>query len=156
MDTQDYLKSDESTGMEVLYRGGVLSGIEFYPEVANKFNSECQNLDLDSIASDLEYSQDFLIPDSYRNLDVLEYIAALVPNEPGRQQRVAQELELYQSRNLFPVLRMLIYIVDTMRAHDIVWGVGRGSSVASYCLYLIGVHKIDSYRHELSIKEFLK
>jgi DNA polymerase III alpha subunit len=43
-----------------------------------------------------------------------------------------------------------------MRENDIVWGVGRGSSVASYTLYLIGVHKIDSIKYELDINEFLK
>jgi len=34
--------------------------------------------------------------------------------------------------------------------------VGRGSSVASYCLYLLGVHKINSLKFDLDIKEFLK
>ena len=48
------------------------------------------------------------------------------------------------------------YLVDTFSENDVVWGVGRGSSVASYCLYLIGLHKIDSIKYELDIKEFLK
>ena len=71
-------------------------------------------------------------------------------------QRVGQELLLYQERGMFDLLRFLVYIVDTMRKHDIVWGVGRGSSVASYVLYLIGVHKIDSLYYDLDIAEFLR
>jgi DNA polymerase III alpha subunit len=51
---------------------------------------------------------------------------------------------------------MLIYIIDTMRKNNIVWGVGRGSSVASYILYLLGVHKVDSVKYNLHIEEFLK
>jgi len=43
-----------------------------------------------------------------------------------------------------------------MRKNNLVWGVGRGSSVSSYLLYLIGVHKVDSYKYRLDIKEFLK
>ena len=35
-------------------------------------------------------------------------------------------------------------------------GVGRGSSVASYILYLIGVHRIDSIKYNLDWKEFLR
>ena len=31
-----------------------------------------------------------------------------------------------------------------MRENNIVWGVGRGSPVASYVLFLIGVHRINS------------
>jgi DNA polymerase III alpha subunit len=48
------------------------------------------------------------------------------------------------------------YLVDTLRKNIIVWGVGRGSSVASYILYLIGVHRIDSLYYDLDIAEFLK
>jgi DNA polymerase III alpha subunit len=48
------------------------------------------------------------------------------------------------------------YIVDTLRANNVVWGVGRGSSVASYVLHLIGVHKIDSVKYDIPIEEFFK
>jgi len=43
-----------------------------------------------------------------------------------------------------------------MRRNNIVWGLGRGSSTASYVLYLLGVHKINSLYYDLSIEEFLK
>ena len=67
-----------------------------------------------------------------------------------------EELVMFKERNLVPLLQFLIYIVDYMREQRIVWGVGRGSSVASYCLYLIGVHKVDSIVYDLPIEEFLK
>jgi DNA polymerase III alpha subunit len=54
------------------------------------------------------------------------------------------------------VLKAMKYLVDTFRENNIVWGVGRGSSVASYALYLIGVHKVDSVKYELPITEFFK
>ena len=63
---------------------------------------------------------------------------------------------LFQEREAFDLLRYLKYLVDTMRKNNIVWGVGRGSSVASYVLYLIGVHKINSMYYDLDIAEFLK
>jgi DNA polymerase III alpha subunit len=43
-----------------------------------------------------------------------------------------------------------------MKERNIVWGVGRGSSVASYVLFLIGTHKVDSVKYELDFNEFLK
>ena len=70
--------------------------------------------------------------------------------------RVNQELELFIQHGMLDLLFYLKYLVDTMREHNIVWGVGRGSSVASYVLYLIGVHKIDSIKYGLDIHEFLK
>ena len=62
----------------------------------------------------------------------------------------------FTKRGMLPVLQFLKYLVDTCENHNVVLGVGRGSSVASYCLYLLGVHRIDSIKYELDIKEFLK
>jgi DNA polymerase III alpha subunit len=71
-------------------------------------------------------------------------------------ERVTTELELFVQYGMYDVLFYLKYLVDTMREQGIVWGVGRGSSVASYVLYLIGVHKVDSIKFSLDIKEFFK
>jgi DNA polymerase III alpha subunit len=70
--------------------------------------------------------------------------------------RVSEELELFVQYGMFDLLYYLKYLVDTMRENSIVWGVGRGSSVASYVLYLIGVHKIDSLKYKLDCHEFLR
>jgi DNA polymerase III alpha subunit len=70
--------------------------------------------------------------------------------------RVDMEMELYKKFNLHVVLKYLVYLVDQMRQHNIVWGVGRGSSVSSYVLFLIGIHKVDSIKYNLDINEFLR
>ena len=72
------------------------------------------------------------------------------------KDRVATELELYAQYRMIPVLHYIKYLVDIMRKEGIVWGVGRGSSVASYVLYLIGAHKVNSLKYNLDIREFLK
>ncbi len=72
------------------------------------------------------------------------------------KDRVNLELELFIQHNMYDVLFYLKYLVDTMRENQIVWGVGRGSSVASFVLYLLGIHKINSIKYELDINEFLK
>lgn len=95
------------------------------------------------------------MPQEYQDLDIAEYVLGLCQQE-HELQRVGQELILFQERGLFDLLRYLKYFVDTMRKHNIVWGVGRGSSVASYVLFLLGVHKIDSIFYNLDIHEFLK
>ena len=70
--------------------------------------------------------------------------------------RVGEELLLYQERDLFNLLRYLKYLVDLMTEHKLIWGVGRGSSVASFVLYKLGVHRIDSLYYELDPAEFLR
>ena len=57
---------------------------------------------------------------------------------------------------MMPLLQWLKYLVDTCRANNIVWGVGRGSSVSSFVLFLIGVHKIDSIKYDLDWRDFLR
>jgi DNA polymerase III alpha subunit len=95
------------------------------------------------------------MPEQYKKLDISKVLLDLC-RTPEELQRVGQELLLYSDRDLFPLLQYLKYLVDTLRANKIVWGVGRGSSVASYVLYLLGVHKINSIKYELEIDEFLK
>jgi DNA polymerase III alpha subunit len=72
------------------------------------------------------------------------------------KMRVQMEYDLFEKKNFVRVLQFLIYFVDTLRENNMVWGVGRGSSVASFCLFLIGVHKINPMLYNLDIKEFLR
>ena len=95
------------------------------------------------------------MPDEYKQLDIAEYILSLCDSD-AKLQRCGQELLLFQERNLFDLLRYLKYLVDTLRANRMIWGVGRGSSVASYVLYLLGVHRIDSMFYDLDAREFLR
>lgn len=104
---------------------------------------------------DARNQQQWLMPPQYLDWDVAEWTLAQCTTEE-QLQRCAQELLLYQERGMMPLLQYMRYLVDTMRSAGIVWGVGRGSSVASYVLYLIGVHKIDSLYWDLPINEFLK
>jgi len=99
--------------------------------------------------------QDWHMPKDYKELDIAEWVLARCKTDQ-ELQRVGQELILYQERDLFDLLRFMKYLVDTLRKNNIVWGVGRGSSVASYILYLLGVHRIDSLYYDLDIAEFLK
>lgn len=95
------------------------------------------------------------MPKEYKQLDIAEWLLSQCEQD-HELQRVGHELLLYQERNLFDLLRYLKYMVDTFRANNVVWGVGRGSSVSSYVLFLIGVHKIDSLYYNLSVEEFLR
>ena len=70
--------------------------------------------------------------------------------------RVSEELEAFIAHDMMDLLYYLKYLVDTLEENQILWGVGRGSSVASYVLYLIGVHKIDSLAYNLDWREFLR
>jgi len=102
-----------------------------------------------------QQQQHWHMPNLYKNLDIAEHVLSLCQTQE-QLQRCGQELLIYQEKNLFDLLRYLKYLVDTMRAHDIIWGVGRGSSVSSYVLYKLGVHRIDSLYYNLDIREFLR
>jgi len=97
----------------------------------------------------------WLMPDEYKNLDIAEYVLGLCESEAALQ-RVGEELLLYQARDLFDLLRYLKFLIDVMAKNNLIWGVGRGSSVASYVLYLLKVHRIDSLHYNLDIAEFLR
>lgn len=96
----------------------------------------------------------WLIPDDYCP-DLLVQLYDMCKTDEQRD-RVSQELDLYTKHGMLDLLYVMQYIVDTLRQNNIVWGVGRGSSVASYVLFLIGVHKIDPIKYEIPIDEFFK
>lgn len=99
--------------------------------------------------------QNWKMPVKYKELDIAKWCLDRCEH-PEQIQRVGKELLLYQERDLFPLLQFLLYMVDMMREHNVIWGVGRGSSVSSYILYLIGIHKIDSLYYDLDVHEFLR
>lgn len=109
---------------------------------------------------------DWIIPDDYKNLNLVDYVTdkLMIDFEqkkfdedqlPDRANRVSQELILYKKHGVEDVLRVLIFVINTLTNQGVVWGVGRGSSVSSYVLYLIGVHDVDSVKYGLSITDFL-
>lgn len=95
------------------------------------------------------------MPDEYKNMDIAEYVLSLCENQE-QLQRCGEELLMFQERDLFDLLKYLKYLVDVMRENRVIWGVGRGSSVASYVLYKLGVHRIDSTFYDLNPREFLR
>ncbi len=99
-------------------------------------------------------SNHWYIPSDYQTMDIEDFLIQQCPT--NNIDRLNQELLLFKNHNMIPILKTMKFIVDTLRANNIVWGVGRGSSVASYALYLMGVHRVDSVKYNLPINEFFK
>lgn len=162
----------ESELCDLLYQNPELSLDRFIVEDPAQFNRACEDtysefnhlqkyLPLDYREEvplelfDHLQQQAWHMPAEYKELDIAQHILNLCGTQE-ELQRVGEELLLYQERDLFGLLKYLKYFVDTMRANNVVWGLGRGSSTASYVLYLLGVHKINSLYYDLPIEEFLK
>jgi len=122
------------------------------------FESTCKSygiknpFELDSSTEDITWN----MPEEYRRLDIRQHIESNYTLSNMQLARVNLELDEFEKRNLTDLLRFLVYFIDTVRKNNIVYGVGRGSSIASYVLYLLKVHRIDSIKYNLDIKEFLK
>jgi DNA polymerase III alpha subunit len=104
---------------------------------------------------DTKNQKNWYMPDDYKQLDIAEHVLSLCTTQE-ELQRCGTELLMYQDRNLFNLLRYLKYLVDTMKENNIIWGVGRGSSVSSYILFKMEVHKVDSMFYNLDVGEFLR
>lgn len=158
---------DEDQAVEMLYANPQLDISNLCLQEVSKYNDACNKLHYNTMIKQLgeldidiqqfhkQNQDDWNMPDRYKNLDIAKYLLDLCKTDV-ELQRVGKELLLYQQRDMFKLLCFLVYLVDTMRDNDVVWGVGRGSSVASYVLYLIGVHKIDSIYYDLDVDEFLR
>ena len=102
----------------------------------------------------------WFMPDTFKNIGDVELLQVIhgldYYSDSNTKARIEHEFNVFRNRNLLNVLRFLLYFVTTCRDKNIVLGVGRGSSVSSYILYLIGIHKVNSIKYNLDFSEFLK
>lgn len=160
----------DQEAFEALYSGKIKdlsdviieSGIDRY-NCARKLNADSipelknlDNLEFDSLELFDEANQcSWFMPEEYNNFPMHQWLLDQCMTDEERA-RVEEELILFIKHGMFDLLFYLKYLVDVMRENKLVWGVGRGSSVSSYILFLIGVHKVNSIRYNLDIHEFLK
>lgn len=100
-------------------------------------------------------ADEWIFPVIYQQIDVKSWLIDKCKTQE-EIDRVLEEYILYEERDLIMLLRLFIFLVDYLRRNSFIWGVGRGSSVSSYILYLIGVHRVDSLKYGLDIKDYLK
>jgi len=122
----------------------------------NKLESYAENED-DEIPSTY---YDWNTPEPFLQLDVEQLCAARLIefglDNDHYIERLSIELEEMNKRNMFALLKHLIYIRKQFVDNKIVWGVGRGSSCASLVMFLIGVNKIDPVLYNIPVSEFLR
>ena len=150
--------------IELLYRGEIPAEI-LYPKddpdvvAFNKFSYE--NFDdiyysLPESLPSLEERKNFwFYPDSYNEINLYDYFGAKC-NSQKEVERVVMEIQLYEEKGFDKFLRFCIFLSEKIEENGWVIGVGRGSSCASYLLYLLKIHLVDSIKYNLDIKEFLK
>ena len=157
---------DENDLFEALYKGQKLSSDLFVVPSPNikllqqqsglNFFHTLDDYDISVDEYDRTMQADWNMPNEYKTLDIEVWLAEQSPPWDPNYTRLQEELEAYKARNMLDLLRWLKYFVDTCSKENILWGVGRGSSVASYVLYLIGVHSIDPIKYNLDWREFLR
>jgi DNA polymerase III alpha subunit len=112
-------------------------------------------LDVDQKTFDGVCQSEWFMPDEYKNMDISQYLQDKCKTQE-ELVRYFEEYAEFNKRGMLPLLRYMVYLVDFMRENNIVWGVGRGSSVSSYVLYIIGVHRVNSIQFDLDWREFLR
>lgn len=150
--------------IELLYNGEIPSEILFPkddPDVMAFNKNSYENFDdiyytlPQSVKSVEERKKFWFYPDYYNDIDLYEYFLNLCQSEEEKN-RVIEELQIYQEKGFDNFLRCCIFLSDKIKENDWVVGVGRGSSCASYLLYLLKIHLVDSLKYKLNVREFLK
>jgi len=157
----------EQDAIDLLYTNPDFDISKLFFEDIDQFNSSLQDLGLDfgklktapkrSNINDFDKQnfEDWHMPEKYYKINVLQWLLDKCQNDEEKM-RVQSEYDLFEKKKFVKVLQFLIYFVDTLRANNIVWGVGRGSSVSSFCLFLIGIHKINPLMYKIDYREFLR
>jgi DNA polymerase III alpha subunit len=118
-----------------------------------RFNEQLDAISIEDF--DAAMQSDWFMPEEYRDFDVESWCLDRCTTEEQRN-RVMDEIDAFEQRGMIPLLQWCKHFVDTCNSNNIVWGVGRGSSVASFVLFLLGVHQVDSVKYNLDWQEFLR
>ena len=171
LDTLGLPKYDVDDCMDLIYKGKLDTLFKVYVEKnpeTEQFNQSVKEtgngqnlkfyepLDIGIEEFDQLLQSEWFMPNSYKQFDIEKYLTSVCPNTTEARQRVSEELEKFKQLGYMDLLKFLHFLVNFMKEQNIVWGVGRGSSVASYVLYLLGVHKIDSIQYRLDWQEFIR
>lgn len=139
--------------------------IVYSGDESSKFNSmvSSENAFADDVKLKLDYA--WKIPDKYHNLDIYAIVAdaldvylAKISEESHDMyyDRLAFELQYFEDVDAIEFIQSIIYVIDTFTKNNIFWGVGRGSSCASLCFFLIGLHKVDPIKYNIPTDDFFK
>ena len=123
----------ESAAVDLLYAGQDLTGVILDdPALAEEFNRATARLDQEFETlyaanepqlENVDWYSMWQTPREYQMIDVREWCLAKCTTDSQRK-RVQLELQLFDQRCMIPVLRHLMWMVDHMRKHKIVWGCG--------------------------------
>lgn len=141
--------------------------VNAHPDELASFNMQVPVEDyIDTVYDEPVFLQmDWQIPEPYYSLDLAEYIAKTFSQRVNLLQytiaeqeqavlRIEAELVEIKTRGMTEFFRTVIYILAKLRNNTGVWGVGRGSSCASYFLFLIGLHVVDCVKLQVPMEEF--
>lgn len=161
------LRSDGAIGVapeqvsEMIIRGIPISKIyvtKINEEIErfNRLSDERLELFTDE---NIKVNLDWILPEEFKSIDLDKYVQDIIDELPSDiheigEIRLNNELQEFKRRNLTDFLRTVIYVVSEFKSKGVIFGVGRGSSCASYLLYKIGLHCVDSLKYNISLTEF--
>lgn len=148
--------------------------VESLDEIA-KWNQNCQQFELVPVESQQTPQQDpqsyhselsyqWKMPIEFLKFDPMVFFSQELVNRSLNQQEYLDYLvgeiktwdNIMTHESAVNLWKFLHYLIKTCEIKDIVTGVGRGSSVSSLVLYLLGVHHVDPVKYKLDYKEFLR
>lgn len=76
--------------------------------------------------------------------------------DKAHENRLGVELEFFIDSGSMDLLCSVTNLIEEFRENGVVWGTGRGSSCASYVLYLLEVHDVNPIAYDIDFREFSK
>lgn len=156
---------DQRALMEILYSGHSIAGV-FCSDQQDEQEWEsartaCDGQEPGPLHTDgpamngVSWKSHWMTPEPWASLDLMAWCMDRCGSEQ-EMARAALEISEFQKRDMIGTIRHLAFCADTWRSNGIFWGVGRGSSVCSFVLYLMGINRINPLEHDLDLGEWLK
>jgi DNA polymerase III alpha subunit len=120
------------------------------------FENICEYLDTWPFRNNTDTNRrQWFTPQEYQDIDLDQYVLSRCKNQQ-QMSRARHELNIINQLQVQHIFKHLIYLVNLWRSRNLVWGIGRGSSVSCFVLYVIGLNKINPLDYDLDHREFFK
>jgi len=89
-------------------------------------------------------------------IDILDNGIRDDTSREAHMDRLERELGYFIDNHFEHVLCSVHKLIERFKQDNVVWGVGRGSSCASYVLFVLEVHDVNPIKYDIDFREFSK
>ena len=142
-----------------ILKGNQSKSLVFKSEASDYYDAKyetCTSIDESMVTDQCETTDHAHTQEDYQYVVDLLMKSDRLSHDEQSLKRLEQELEFFDREHHILFIIQVYGLISQFKNDNVVWGVGRGSSCASYVLFLLEVHDINPVAFDIPFSEMSK